>query len=1740
MNWTARSLAAVLTLASVAALGQGQVREAKMNPIGFTAKRPAIDGELTEWSSASRIRVSPIPVSEGELLQAGKSKSTFDFPADATSTSIALMYDQQNLYLGLDWNDPTPAVNTAPEDRPQEWNRHGDGFELVLAGAVNVHLAAWPVDGGRKLAVWVQRDGKAWERAAGAEGRIVIRPDRSGWALELAVPWQALTGRAEPPTGELHAAWDLAWSGLDYQVMGQLGVQDLRANCHVSTPALTARPEFKLNAHLPQPSQWGELKFGAGAEALKQVDTPVITDATAVGCPEARGIRIDGRIDDWKDGAFFDFALMGGLLSRRYAGRIATAYDADNFYAVAVLRHPTGQPYNFAPAATGAGYGGGDALQIRFSDRKNLNVSVCAWLDSTTGRPAFTVDGNEHGFKSLLEKGAELAFAPLPEEGAYVTELKIPWRALLIKGAQPPKKGDTWQVTFQPWWRFGSPAFSWLADFSLEPVPPLQVRYEMPRDGYLALGVFSPDGKLLRQLVKSEFRARGAQSEPWDGRDQFGNFVAAGEYRVKGIVTDRIQGVYEFTAGNPGTPAWPTPDGRGDWLSDEAPPQAVVTDGENVYVAAPGSEKGFAVMALDRDGKRLWGLDEPFYPRCVSLSLHDGKLYALYSGPVLTDNTMRYNGKNAVERGVLICYDARTGERLDFSARNPHTEIGRWPYREEVTPLWEMIQQRSFRPEKYLGQPRYFDSDMGESTGASGVAATSGAIVVSKIYENKLELFDPATARKTGELPLERPVGLYALNDREILAVSAGKVVKVELASGKVTPVVTSNLSAPVAVTVDRQGKIYVSDWADSFQVKVFDQDGKFLRAIGREGGRPWLGKWDPDGMLLPHGIAVTDNGELWVAEADTVPKRLSVWDAASGKFKRDYIGPTPYGGGTFFWIDPAEPEVMHTMGCRFRIDWATGKTEILGSELRRMSADQPFVPNGNSCMGSGVRVFQHDGVEYIAAASGRSVVILRKQGEIYQPVAAVGGLHRWTTDDGTGETTWDSDIGRHLYKNRRPEPFRGHAGDNYAWSDLNGDGLVQAEELTWAPTLTRGESFVPGGKQTEYITGWGGSAGADGTVYFSGFCKDKDVIYQVRPERWTAHGPVFDIRQAREFASFDTNGAAVVSGLFADSTGQVNVAADVPGRRSYPESGKLSYAAVGLGPDGQERWRIAAPQDMGETAFAASNFCGEWQIPGIGPVLGTWNWWWNFRPYFISQDGLYLGTALEETKLGPLALWSESANFYFQRPDGTPYLVNGANQAHHFVRIDGFKNAQRFEGVTTVTADDLVRAKKASEIVKVRPLPRPEIVITQLATAPVPDGKLDDWRDASFVELDGGKGRAARMALARCGDKLYLAAEVDDPSPMRQVGTDYQTLFTTGDVVDLMLATDPAAPADRRSAAVGDLRLAFSEMKGQPVAVLYQPVLKEKSGEPPRQLMAARFDRIVKLDTVKTAIVRRDRGYTLEAEIPLAELGLTPDGTAALRGDLGVVFSDTTGGRELRLYYYNKRTDMVADLTTEATLQPAEWGPVIQPLGVNLLKNGSFERDFVKDAREGWLFEVAQNGATATFDGQVAFAGRRSLLLESPLVEFSEEAKLTPQWEDFVKAANGGKGGGHISLCQEIPVQGGKAYRSRLRFRSTDLRVESRAPGQKRGYSAAIIYVFYKAADGKSVGTQVLARLDGDHWEWQTVNDLASRSEAQVGGTLTAPEGATSAIVSIKFTSCAPDIRPQLWIDDFEVVEKK
>ena len=304
--------------------------------------------------------------------------------------------------------------------------------------------------------------------------------------------------------------------------------------------------------------------------------------------------------------------------------------------------------------------------------------------------------------------------------------------------------------------------------------PVLSVPYKMPADGELTLGLYNKDGQLVRWLTQGDFRYAGQNKEEWDGLDQYGNPAAPGNYTLKGVYHAPITTDYKMSVVNPGNPPWPTPDDKGDWLSDEYDPQAAVTDGKWVYLAAPGNELGYSIIAVDETGQRQWGIRVTTDGRATSLALSGDYLYAVYSGAALTDNTRSYTGKNAIGRAVLMCFDKRTGKPVQFTLKQPNQIVATWPYRNDYTWLDVLRNKRVVRPgglrrpaTLFLHRHRRVDQRFRSRRG------WRQSLRLVELRQQAVGESIPTTGKPNGEeIHVENPVGLAPMDDHTLLAVS--------------------------------------------------------------------------------------------------------------------------------------------------------------------------------------------------------------------------------------------------------------------------------------------------------------------------------------------------------------------------------------------------------------------------------------------------------------------------------------------------------------------------------------------------------------------------------------------------------------------------------------------------------------------------------------------------------------------------------------------------------------------------------------------------------------------------------------------------------------------------------------------------------------------------------------------------------------------------------------------------------
>ena len=195
-----------------------------------------------------------------------------------------------------------------------------------------------------------------------------------------------------------------------------------------------------------------------------------------------------------------------------------------------------------------------------------------------------------------------------------------------------------------------------------------------------------------------------------------------------------------------------------------------------------------------------------------------------------------------------------------------------------------------------------------------------------------------------------------------------------------------------------------------------------------------------------------------------------------------------------------------------------------------------------------------------------------------------------------------------------------------------------------------------------------------------------------------------------------------------------------------------------------------------------------------------------------------------------------------------------------------------------------------------------------------------------------GPDNARVQVWLAYDADHLYAAWQVDDKTPWINGATGYENMYAHGDTVDLQLAADLGADKHRNDAVRGDLRLSIARLQGKDTAVLYRRVSDRKS---PKTFYSGTcqggyaMDFVSRLGDVKIqAGPNGDRRYVVEAAIPLGELGIQPRPGLKLQGDVGVTYGDPAGQRtNLRVYWSNKATGIVADEVEELKMQPSLWG---------------------------------------------------------------------------------------------------------------------------------------------------------------------------------------------------------------------
>lgn len=757
----------------------------------------------------------------------------------------------------------------------------------------------------------------------------------------------------------------------------------------------------------------------------------------------------------------------------------------------------------------------------------------------------------------------------------------------------------------------------------------------------------------------------------------------------------------------------------------------------------------------------------------------------------------------------------------------------------------------------------------------------------------RVEAYDIETRKLIVEQPLPG-AGDLALDPKgNLYACANGKVWKVDMEGGRHTPL-DLDVKEPWAITCDRAGKLFVFDGATDLRVvKVFEPSGKLLRTIGTPGVQT-AGPYDPNHLTgTPWSavdITVDSRDQLWVVVCEYNPKRISRW-GADGKFQKDFLGNTSYGGGGC--LDPYDKSRLFLGPMEFAIDWQTGATRLKNITWTGDS------PAGEVPIRIADRLYLVTRPLFLSQAVG---VVYRYEKDHARRVAAVGRA-------GNFPPLRVPDILRKLGK-------KAIGYCTFAWSDKNGDGNPQADEVDFFDA-ERGEGSVGRFEETLAI---------DAGKYryeVKEFLPNGAPLYERKRKPFDdgairmSNGQFFVVGNGEHMAALTPDGKTV----WTHPTEGWGVHALYSAKPWFPGQTVAQFGIVGH--------ETAPVGDLGEFFVTHSN-------------TGAWHIW--------SSDGLLAGRIFRDMR-GPGARpWSmaehqrgldltevtagqEHFNGYFcrTREDNRYYVVAGHNHAS-VVEVVGIEQFRRFQGDVKVTPDDVQAAIEWDRRTQARKLYEAAKVIDcrQVRKEVTVDGDPKEWE----VESARLPNRDVTFAMAHDETNLYLCYRVNGAGPIKNTGNDWHRLFKTGAAVDFQIGVDPKAPADRKEPAPGDLRLLMTVVNDKPIAVLYQPncpgAKPEEAWETHTMVFKAAFDRVVQAPDVKLAARGDADKYCVEAAVPLKLIGLTIDPDVCLKMDWGILVSGPDGTEVLqRLYWANQQTAIVSDEAAEASLQPDLWGVV-------------------------------------------------------------------------------------------------------------------------------------------------------------------------------------------------------------------
>ncbi len=1013
--------------------------------------------------------------------------------------------------------------------------------------------------------------------------------------------------------------------------------------------------------------------------------------------------------------------------------------------------------------------------------------------------------------------------------------------------------------------------------------------YDQPFEGKSTVVINDEKGDRIRNLISGEMTKAGKVTAEWDGLDDNQNLVKPGTYTWKVLSHPGITPKYLMRYADGINDKWRS------FGSNHGHFVQATADKDYVYLAASITEGGWAMIAIDGDGKWIKGFDQIHGSgyNGVAIAVDSKYFYAAHEGPLPDQDTKLKKG----------------------SKENPVFEFGISLTRYEL----DGQKPISYGKESFKWVESFDRLKKEERNGLQGMVFLDGLLYVSSYFSKGILILDPEKAEKKGLIPVENP-GAIAVCGKNIFVQSGDNICTVDPKTQAVTPYI-KNLKTGGIFFDGAEGLLYASN-SNTNTVDVFKGTDK-VKSIGVPGGA-YQGKFIPGRMVNPRGL-VTFKGKLWVTENRLNPKRALAWDLKSDKVAVQLFGNPPYGGsGAGF--DHADTRLFVGLRGLWNIDLAAKTAEfasIFQKEAKHFGGYYEWAYRYS---------FHHEAGRNFLVGAGfiNTVSELMPDGSLKDLAAeSTVGSFRYGCNWNPPES-FEKALEKHLKivdpEGKNAKNFTSNLG--VFWRDRNGDGLCQEDEFEF----TGKDALLAG-------TRWGHMS--DGITYrIPATVGGKDGFIVMKPDG-------FDKNGVPNYPTLEQAVAKVVTVSKTDSLGNF---ASIRAESQTDRFGNLILNStpnmVAFSPEGKKLWFFKnewvgvhgshnAPLPVTGQMQGNLFFLGDAAIDDkTDAFMLNGN---HGRFFILTNDGFYLDEMFRDVRMGgardDMLIGGEAFGGFFGKSDkdGKYYLITGSS-GYRIYQIEGLDKIKRSSGEVAVTQEQLIscdrkfkarRSEKAEDVTG---------IALRMDKKPNIDGKDNDWPKTNNLKWDAGVFKPD-VRIGWDSENLYLCYKVRDESPWVNNGKDWQSLFKTGDSIDLQIGTEAGADPRRKGPVPGDVRLLIAPYDEGNVAVLYRHRLKSgEKGNPVKFTSPWRSETVEdvrRIENAKIAVQRNEGDYTVEAAIPISELGLKP-GPGNYMADVGVIFGDDEGTVNLmRSYWSNKATGLVNDVPGEIMLSPDMWGKI-------------------------------------------------------------------------------------------------------------------------------------------------------------------------------------------------------------------